>query len=1280
MSNDDLLKSIQNIINDDKPTVRKSIVIGVGGSGMKGVLSSKSWIEKNIPVEAHRYMRWVGIDTTDIETSIEGKGGRYRFPADQFFQEERRMLYLSSPTPAELSTEFLRDKHANDPCFDWLPNPDVYDISTRAGQGANQTRPLGRLAFFYNENNIRKALIKERDRLDELSDDPKYFQLMDVKEGSEKNTEIISFKIERGVNRYNFRDKIPGENFVTLIEPDALAKSVLCPHIDGKVEMSFFPSDENGHYFEVSGGSFEGREFKFRVAHTKRKGQISIFLTASIVGGTGNGMILDLAAMVRDIFKDHWPKPRIYGILVLPSAFKRVVSNKNARANAYAALKEIDYFMSGATFSAKYPFGNKVDIADRLFDDGMLYLLDVENMAGNSLQGRDQVQDLTGQFISTFISSVVGGAIEERTVNDSTRASIYLPKDDKSQRKACYNSFGISRVIYPVPELKEIGYRVTAVKMIDSFIKPVKGRLMSETLGDINRGLVRALRLDCRMIFERIYPDYKADIDLEMASYRKKLSEVSAGDGDQPIDKRAVIVLMENVVRDYGKGELDKIKFSMMTRMEKRYRLELEKIKGVLAAEIEKYITDPERGFIFAGMAADLLLEKLDLYQKRYYRERVALSRYSSDDMEKLVEQCENSESPDLKLADAVVEMASFNFGQLVYEAMLTSAEAFTRELRAVIFNIKNSLISVLFEKVSALKNDLLKEIEAIRFKLLEEKNPLFFYLINGKEINTFIEKYFYSRLSIEDLCREVDFIKFDREDDAMQFIETYLISTVGLAVLEMDSAEVKDLVSSKFGNLKDKNIDEVKEILYSESEGTDGLTLSETTLLKIEIDNIKKKLFKLIHGRFEGFSFDSISIKQILDERKVPLNRLLEKLDGFSRPYIYLDTSGLSSVEYYRTVSNFKLNTYEDGDEPDKGTPNDLPSRLNHYKKREKADPDISVETFEVPNLCKPYEIISIGVLLGFPIFKINSLGESAADYHSLISERSHPLHLFNHPSLDAKYFPDPFRKTNYLNPAKLWSGLILLKIITEKDGVYSYEEKLATVLKELEARENYRHVILELEKKVIQNGGFEKIGAELLGEVVNGLGILAKNPVDGKLQFRKEYSQVIMDILDGTGTGERASAMNISRDEYIEKNIQIPKFAHGGELAVFLEGDSKVRNFIISSVKSVMERSRENVSAGADISLPQWKIEQTVLPQFSDKFEFYDYFEKRGSLEWQNILMETLSKKLDDYISSSKFRLESDPTLIDKSKVTAFIKTLDQKMPDVVLRDVSVKNRIVK
>ncbi len=1276
MARDELHKSIQSIISDDKPTVRKSLVIGIGGSGMKGVLAAKSWIEQNLPMEAHRYMRWIGIDTTDIETSIEGKGGRYRFPSDQFFQEEKRMLYISSPTPPSLSLEFLRDKFKNDKCYSWLPNPDVYDISTRPGQGANQTRPLGRLAFFFNEKKIREAIIKERDRLKSLPDDPKYFQLMDIKESHDKRDETISFHIERGVNRYYFSDKIPKDHTIVFLDPDKTARSILCPHIKGKIEIEFFPKDERGYYFELSGSKLAGQVFNFKTRHFKRGGQISIFLTCSIVGGTGNGMIMDLTATIKDIFKDHWPQPRIYGILVLPSAFKRVVYNRNARGNAYAALKEIDYFMSGNTFRAEYPSGRFVEVPDRLFEDGMLYLLDVENMAGNSLQGRDQVQELTGQFIATFVASTVGGAIEERMVNDSTRASIYLPDEASSKRKAAYNSFGISRVIYPVPHLKELGYKITAIKMIESYLKPVNTRLLMETIGDINRGLVRALRLNCRLVFERMYPDYEMDLEVEFRSYRKKM-DVAKKKGE----KRGIVIIMENVIRDYGKEEMEKIKRNLYVRMEKRYRVELEKMKTVLQAEIHNYLRDPQKGFLFAEMVVDLMLAKLEQYQKKYYRERVALARYSTEDMEQLAETVDEKGVTDPAMLDAVIDMAQFNFNQLVFETMLTASEAFVKDFKALLFNLKNMEITVLKDKVVFLNDELKHEIDGDKFNLLEKKNPLFFYLINEKEIDAFLQKYFYSKISIEDLCNEIDFVVMDREDDAMQFIETFLISTEGLAVLEWSGSEVKDIINSQYGNLLDKSIEEIKNALYGdETTLEDGYNLSESSILRIDIEKLKKKLFKIIHTRFEGFNFESISLKQLLDEKKIPVRKLLEKLDTYSRPYIYADTTGCSSMEYYRTITNFKLDTYEEGDDPQTSAPNDLPSRMDHYRKRERAIPNISVETFEVPNLCKPYEMISIGILLGFPIFKIDSLRVAAGDYHSLVEEKSHPLHCFNHPTLDARYFPDPYRLMNYLNPAKLWSGLRLLKVVEKKGEAFHYEPYLTDMLKSIEARENYKKVILDIDDRIQQGGGYDNASMDLIVDAVNGLGMLAKNPTSGALQFRREYSLVIRDILDGDGTSDRAREQKMPKDRYIEKFIKAPQFQNMEELIIFLESSYNVRDFIISSVRDIIKETRENATAGASISLPKWKIDQVTLPVYKDRYAFYDHFEKRGSLEWQNVLKERLVSKLDDYVTSAKFRLESDPTLLDRSKIAKFLGDLDQKVPEIVMWEVKVNNKIIK
>lgn len=100
-------ESARKIIQNEIPTVRKSIMIGLGGSGMRGIASARQYIEKHMPAEARPYMRWVGVDTTDIGTSIEGQGDQYRFPGEnQHYQEERRTLYVASPTPAELSTEY----------------------------------------------------------------------------------------------------------------------------------------------------------------------------------------------------------------------------------------------------------------------------------------------------------------------------------------------------------------------------------------------------------------------------------------------------------------------------------------------------------------------------------------------------------------------------------------------------------------------------------------------------------------------------------------------------------------------------------------------------------------------------------------------------------------------------------------------------------------------------------------------------------------------------------------------------------------------------------------------------------------------------------------------------------------------------------------------------------------------------------------------------------------------------------------------------------------------
>ena len=1268
-------ESARKIIQSDIPTVRKSIMIGLGGSGMRGISSARKYIEKNMPSEARPYLRWVGIDTTDIGTSIEGQGDQYRFPGDQqFYQEERRTLYIAAPTPAELSSEYLR-KLREDEVYRWFPDPDVYTVSTRAGQGANQTRPLGRLAFFHNYENIRKTLIAERDRLMELSNDPRYFQLMDLQEKSEVVTEDIVIRPTPGKNRYYIVENLPSHHDILSLEMDETSRSLLCPHITAdKIKPAIFPKDKAGLYFEMNPERAPA-QMKFRVRHAAREAGISIFITGSIVGGTGNGMFIDMAALVHDIFKDVWPRPKVYGIVVLPSAFKRVVYNRNARANAYAALKEIDYYMSGNLFEAKYPGGFVTQLEDRLFNDGMLYLLDVENFAGNVLQDRDQVQELTGQFIYTFVASNAGGAIEERMVNDSSRTSIYFPTDDSGpRRRASYNSFGVSRVTYPAPQLRDLGYKLVSLRLIQNFRRKFKPESLEIAFGNMNRGLVRALRLNCNQIFDRMYPDYKLDWETEFNSYKLRIKKALGNK-----DSRELVSSLELLQRDYGRGEMDRLKERLLQRMEVRWRIELDKTEQILEKVIEKVLRDPAQGFLFCRALLDRVMEKLESYQDVYYRHRTELEYYTEDEIRKLISDLDEGDWKPKK-ADAVFYMVRINYLQLIYESMLQASEEFVREFKGVIYRLKNDLLVPLEDKLVTLGRQLQSEVQEAHFELLQKVNPLYFYLVSKKEIQNFINEYFAKRLSIEDLSTDTDFLSMDRGDDTEQIVQTYLIGEYGLSVLEKTPAELQGFITKELGaEILTQTPDEVRARLYGDSETEQNLTIADSTMNRIEVENIRLGLYRVIRKRFEGFNFENLSVKKILDERKIPVKKILERLDTFSRPYTTANMRGLTAMEYFRTITQFELNVFEEGDVAPAQNNNDLPTRMDHYVKRQDAEPNVSVETFVVPNLCKPYEMISIGIVLGFPLFRLDSLAESARDYHAILGDRSHPMHIFNHPSFDARYFPDPLRDRNYLNPKHLWGGLVhfeLLRKPADGDG-YAYKPELHEELKSMEARENYFGPLKKIIQKVNADGGVRKCNLDLFTQAVLGMGMLKKSQ-EGKLKFRSDYDIVIRDIIDGDGTGARAVESGLTKDEYIRKYIHSPEFASEADLTAFLKEHKSVREFLSRDAERIFESSMGNVQAGAAVQIPRSRIDATELPVFEDEFEFYDYFEKHGSLEWQNFLKTQLVEKAEKHVR--RFRMPDDPTLLDRSKIRDYLNELGDRLPFIVAWEVMVNTGVIK
>jgi serine/threonine protein kinase len=85
-----------------------------------------------------------------------------------------------------------------------------------------------------------------------------------------------------------------------------------------------------------------------------RTGRPRVYVVASLAGGSGGGMFLDLAYVTRALLGDlGHPDAEVVGIFLLPPA-DRASFNPLPLGNACAALAELGHFSRGAPFSAQY--------------------------------------------------------------------------------------------------------------------------------------------------------------------------------------------------------------------------------------------------------------------------------------------------------------------------------------------------------------------------------------------------------------------------------------------------------------------------------------------------------------------------------------------------------------------------------------------------------------------------------------------------------------------------------------------------------------------------------------------------------------------------------------------------------------------------------------------------------------------------------------------------------------------------------------------------------------
>lgn len=147
---------------------------------------------------------------------------------------------------------------------------------------------------------------------------------------------------------------------------------------------------------------------------------IDVFIFSSVGGGTGSSMILDIAFLVRSILGKNY-NGVINGILVLPSIFEDKGGTDWVSSNAYAALLEIDHFMTvlrKEKHEIVYAPEIIVPLNERPFNQ--LYLIDNQNSKNLTINSLADITSFAADALKLFLIPEIKTQIDESDPNIRT--------------------------------------------------------------------------------------------------------------------------------------------------------------------------------------------------------------------------------------------------------------------------------------------------------------------------------------------------------------------------------------------------------------------------------------------------------------------------------------------------------------------------------------------------------------------------------------------------------------------------------------------------------------------------------------------------------------------------------------------------------------------------------------------------------------------------------------------------------------------------------------------
>ena len=217
--------------------------------------------------------------------------------------------------------------------------------------------------------------------------------------------------------------------------------------------------------------------------------QVNVFITGSISGGTGSGMLIDLGYCIR-----HWLQGKgsseITAIVPMPNAFAGISVGSGVISNGYAALMELSYFSDHRTeFVEKYSMSNMDEVRSVKPPFDFTYLTGTKN--GESEFKLGQLREAIAQNI--FLDLTSGFAPHKRSIRDNIKKSWTVSDNEEGRGYSKqFMSFGLSSIEIPIGLIRAcLGYRL-GKDLVSWWLNedvPLPPQMLELVRGDILKGM-----------------------------------------------------------------------------------------------------------------------------------------------------------------------------------------------------------------------------------------------------------------------------------------------------------------------------------------------------------------------------------------------------------------------------------------------------------------------------------------------------------------------------------------------------------------------------------------------------------------------------------------------------------------------------------------------------------------------------------------------------------------------------------------------------------------------